>query len=192
MREVGMDNPAETLQGYLDWLGDERFLLAVGSGEVVYFSPGRAYQILAMSPDGATRWALRAAGPPLTIPDAGRQPLIDAFLRNGPWAEVAADTSGVDMSVVPGDLEWPRIPAIYYLFVDGAGRLYVFPPPEGAGIVPSETFDVHVYSPDGDYLASGTVPELWDYAQGDYAYVIRTAADDDPAVVRYRLTLNGQ
>lgn len=189
-REAGVDDPVELMQALLDGLEDERTLWSVGAQDVVYFSPARTYQVLALSPDGEPLWALRAAGPSPTVAEDRKQPLVDSFLQTGPFPgfDAAAAWEGHDLKA--DDLQWPAtIPAIYYLLVDGAGRLFVFPPPEGLGVVLADAYDVHVFSPSGDYLASGTVPARWDFARGEYVYAMRTGIDQDPVVVRYRLTV---
>jgi hypothetical protein len=187
LREVSAEDPRAMLQTMLEWLEDPRFLVAVGNEDVAYFSPGTAYQLLAMSSDGTPRWALRRAGPPATIPQQEKGPLIEAFLRLSPW----------DTDVAVDELTWPeQIPSILHLRVDGAGRLHLFVAPPalriafpGLQIEPSDSWPVHVYSADGQHIAAGSVPALWSYARGDHVYELGTNANDDPVVVRYRLTV---
>jgi len=58
---------------------------------------------------------------------------------------------------------------------------------------PPESVPVDVYSPDGELLAAGIVPQTWTYARGDHVYALRGDADlDQTTVVRYRLEVREQ
>ena len=181
--QLSVNEPLLMLQSMVDSLDDPRLVLHVGGRQVVYLSALQEYQVLAMTPDGTAAWALRVAWPRLPLPEAQKQSLIDSVLDNFP----------VETTVTVDQLEWPeRSPSIVGLSSDGAGRLYVFPTPEGLGLEPPESWPVDVYSPDGGHIASGTVPYRWSYARGDYVYGTRPDDNDETVVVRYRLLVNGQ
>lgn len=184
IREISLEDPLGMLQAMLDSLEDPRFVFAVGGDGIAYYSPAEAYQVLAVAQDGSSpRWAMRRAGAPPPFPDARKERLIEMVL----------DRFRIDADVGAEELTWPqRIPAIFRLRVDGAGRLFVFRAPAGMDLVPSESSPVDVYSADGEYLASGHVPAPWDYARGEHVFRITTDADDNPVVVRYRLLVNGK
>jgi len=186
--ELGGEDAAGMLETMLGWLEEPRFIVAVGGDDSVYFSPGAAYQVLAMSSDGTQRWALRRAGPPPTIPEQDKRPLIEGFLRREPFAQAFGDS---DIAV--DEVRWPRaIPAIFDLRTDGHGRLFVFLPPTGAQISPPDSWPVHVYRPTGEYIAEGVVTTTWHYARGDHVYEVRSALTEEPRVIRYRLAVDGE
>jgi len=187
-REVFPADPVATLQAMLDRLEDPQLVLAVGRDGAVYFSSAEAYQVLSMSKDGAPQWALRRAGAPPSMPENAKQTLVAWIL----------EVVGVDVGI--DELSWPeRIPAIFDLRVDGAGRLFVFRAsaemglvPAEMGFAPSESWPVDVYGSDGAYLASGNVPAPWDHARDAFVYATTSDANDEPVVVRYRLTVNAR
>jgi hypothetical protein len=58
---------------------------------------------------------------------------------------------------------------------------------------PPESVPVDVYSPDGELLAAGIVPQTWTYSRSDHVYALRGDADlDQTTVVRYRLEVREQ
>jgi hypothetical protein len=185
-REMSPTDPVFTLQAMLDRLEDPQLVLAVGRDGAVYFSSAEAYQVLSTSQDGTPRWALRRAGAPPSMPENAKQTLV-AWILEAFGADVGID-----------ELSWPeRIPAIFHLRVDGAGRLFVFRASAETGLVPaemsfapSESWLVDVYGPDGAYLASGNVPALWSHSHDNFVYEITTDANNEPVVVRYRLTVH--
>ena len=189
------NDPADQVQAFLDALEDPRLVLA-GADDVVYFSPGAQYQLLAMTPNGDPLWALRRAGPPPDIP----------IERRGPFVAGIEQQSRVPLDLSADDINWPeRIPAIYDLRVDGRGRLFVFLPPEGWSLlmreIPPESWRVHIYSSAGEYLGAGTVPaqpglmgnsDPWSAVRDDHVYRIATNTSDEPVVIRYRIELIGE
>lgn len=186
--ELGAEDPADMLQTMLGWLEEPRFLVAVGVDDTAYVALGSQYQVLAMSSNGTPRWAMRRAGPPPTIPERDKRAVIEGFLRREPFAEMFGDA---DIAV--DEIHWPRaIPAIFELRTDGRGRLLVFLPPKGLQMSRPDSWPVHVYSAAGEYIAGGVVTTPWDHARGDYVYEVRGALTEEPSVIRYRLTVNGQ
>ena len=75
---------------------------------------------------------------------------------------------------------------------DGEGRLYVFPQMPIESEEPPTSRPVDVYSPSGEFLAAGLVPNNWTYGTGEYVYGVRTNDVDELDVVRYRIVLNGR
>lgn len=189
-REISFDDPVAVLQTVLEVLEEPRFLVAAGGQDATYFSPGAAYQVLALSPDGTPRWALRRAGSAPTIAPSERGSLIATFTEG--FAQYAEQ----NFEITADEITWPEhIPAIFELRVDGSGRLFVFAAPAAPRIaapalqpVPADSWPVHVYSAEGEFITAGRVPIPWDHAQGEHVYEIRTETDADPVVVRYRLT----
>jgi hypothetical protein len=176
-------DPATMLQDIVDGMDAPRLSFQVGGGSTVYVTTEQDYEVLAMSPEGEVRWALRVDWPRWPWPDERKQRVIDAFARDYP------DAAGTR----PADLDWPEhSAALIGLSSDGAGRLYTFINPGEVDPDAPRRWPVDVYSPEGEYLASGTVPYRWSYARGDYVYGTRTSDDDETVVVRYRLLVNGQ
>lgn len=190
IREMSPTDLVVTLQAMLDRLEDPRLVHAVGRDGAVYFSSAEAYQVLSMSRDGVPRWALRRAGAPPSMPENAKGRLVASVL----------EVSGVDADIGIDDLSWPEhIPAIFHLRVDGAGRLFVFRAtaemdlvPAGLDFAPSASWPVDVYESDGAYVASGDVPALWNHARDSFVYETTTDANNEPVVVRYRLTVNSR
>ncbi len=156
-------------------------IVAVGEEDLVYLSPVRQYQLLALSAEGEVRWALRTDMRPPPWSVAQKQAEIE---------RVTGGAGGISID----DVDWPdEFGAIDHIRTDGSGRVYVFlqhgmPFPENP-----DRWEVDVYSPDGDRLASGFLPEVWSYARGDFVYGVRTDPEtDERSAVRYRLTLPGQ
>ena len=149
---------------------------AASSSGRVYITLGDEYQVLALMAAGEPRWALRVAWTrsPLTTQDKEA-----AVVRRLP-----------DTVVDRLDVDWPELNAALSrnsLSVDGHGNLYVFPR------VPHtwerEERPVDVYSPDGELLFAGMMPDFrWMAALDDYVYVIETDPDtEEQVVVRYRI-----
>ncbi len=176
---VERDDPVGQAQALLDRRAYTPPLKAAGEG-IVYVSPASQYQVLAMTPDGDPRWALRVAWPRPPYPPR----LKRAFLESRP--EEQADFS-------EEALDWPEDEdAVQAMFADGAGRLYVLPGFEQTGDEAPERFPIDVYSPDGERIAAGIVSNRWSFARGEYVYGFGFNNDDDQTtVVRYRILLGG-
>ena len=155
-------------------------ILTVGGGETVYLSPAREYQVLALSMDGTALWALRT--------DMRRPPFPQAVKE----AELERVTEGA-VGISINDVDWPEsYRSVQYLRIDGAGRLYVFLEPGLPFPERPEVWEVDVYSPLGERLAAGFLPEVWSYARGDHVFGIRTDPETEERVaVRYRLSVSG-
>ena len=99
-------------------------------------------------------------------------------------------TGGAD-GISINDVDWPEsYGAVQYLRTDGAGRLYVFLEPGLPFPERPDVWEVDVYSPQGEQLASGFLPELWSYARGEYVFGIRTDPETEERVaVRYQLSV---
>jgi hypothetical protein len=150
--------------------------VATPTGEA-YLTAGEEYEVLAIGASGEQRWVLRVPWPREALQplDSGQAP-----------EEVEGDELTPALSV-----RWTAgragIGRGYPLRRDGQGRIYVFP------YVP-RTWDrddrpVDVYSPAGERLFAGMIPERsWLRSQGDFIYGIDVdAATDQARVVRYRL-----
>jgi len=188
---IALDTDGEVLRDYVNLppsgtldIGARRIVnpaggptFAAAPDGTVYATAGDEYQIIAVAPDGSTRWALRVAQERTPFTDADRERILDVLSNNG---ESPLDTAGTD---------WPaHLAAISRLSVDGHGHLYVFGPTPPFADTPAE-IDVDVYAPDGRRLFSGTMPPLrWSEAVGDFVYGTHTNdANDEREVVRYRL-----
>ncbi|MGD8331899.1 MAG: 6-bladed beta-propeller [Acidobacteriota bacterium] len=181
--EVQRDYVSLARPGTLDV--DERRILDPSGGPAfaaapdgtVYATAGDQYQVIAVAPDGSTRWALRVAQERVPFTDADRRRILDVLSNNG---EAPVDAAGTD---------WPAyLASISRLSVDGHGHLYVFGPTPPFAEAPGEV-DVEVYAADGKRLFTGTMPPVrWSDAVGDFVYGTRTnEATDEREVVRYRL-----
>lgn len=169
--------------GTLD-VGERRILdpsggpaFAAAPDGTVYATAGDAYQVIAVAPDGSTRWALRVAQERVPFTDADRRRILDVLSNNG---EAPVDAAGTD---------WPQyLGSISRLSVDGHDHLYVFGPSAPFADAPAMT-DVDVYAADGQRLFTGTMPPVrWSDAIGDFVYGTRiNEATDEREVVRYRL-----
>ncbi len=129
---------------------------------MVYVTELTEYQVVALTSDAEASWALRVAWPRLR-PD-----------------EIA--TLGDN----PLELPEQQMPALSRLAVDGHGHLYVYPyhASNGATLRP-----VDVYSPSGERLFSGMIPDIrWVKARDDHVYIPAfDTRSSEHHVVRYRL-----
>ena len=177
-----INDPVGILQFSLDSFDNPRLGVSVGTHEVIYVSPLREYQILAMSPDGEALWALRVAWDRLPWANESRQELLDLF---------AADFPEIEEPLNAGDFDWPeRGPALHSVSTDGSGRVYVFPATEAFTQVRPAERPVDVYSPSGEFIVAGVVPNTWLYALGDFVYGLRPNEVEEFEVVRYRIVIN--
>jgi len=153
-----------------------RMIMTVGSGETVYLSPVKEYQVKALSVDGTPLWALRSDMRPSPWPEAVKESVLQG---------VTDGAAGVSID----DVDWPELyDAVEHIRTDGAGRLYVFLEPGLPFQETPDVWEVDVYSPQGERLAAGFLPEVWSYAQGGHVFAIRTDPEtEERVVVRYRL-----
>jgi hypothetical protein len=143
---------------------------------VVYVTPSREYQVLAMDAAGRARWALRVAWSRQAITDEQKELLLDGFRERVPDLDPAA-------------AEWPdKLPALSGLAVDGEGRLFVFPYVFPYGKTTSG-YPVDVYSADGSRLLSGTIERAgWMAAHDEFVYSTKWHPESGATqVVRYLL-----
>ncbi|HEX9735445.1 MAG TPA: hypothetical protein VGG06_26040 [Thermoanaerobaculia bacterium] len=181
---ISISDRRAMLQDMIDSFDDPRIYLEVWGGEVLYLSPQHEYQVLAMSTDGDSLWALRVAWARLPYPESQKQSLVDSFMRSFPG----------DEPVRPDQLDWPEhAPALLGISTDAAGHIYVFPtlPPTEDPGQPRDEWAVDVYTPAGDFIGAGVVPYRWSWAQGDFVYGTRPNELDETVVVRYRLVVSG-
>jgi hypothetical protein len=146
--------------------------VAVAPDGSAYWSRSDEYQILALDPAGAQRWALRIAWTP---PAVSREE-IDAIM-----AMVRESYE----DVIESEVNIPeREPALADMLVDGHGHLYVFHYVPRAGEAP-EAVPVDVYAPDGDRLFTGMSPRRsWVHTSGDYVWEIGTDPETEEYLVR--------
>ena len=176
------NDPAGIFQRELDSWDSTTLGFSVGTHEVIYVSPMREYQVLAMSPGGDALWALRVAWDPLPWANESRQELLDLFVTSFPEIEESLNT---------GDFDWPEQGlALHSVSTDGDGRVYVFPATEAFTQVRPAERPVDVYSPSGEFIAAGVVPNTWLYALGDFVYGLRPNEVEEFEVVRYRIVIN--
>ena len=142
----------------------------------LFVTGGDEYQLLAINADGDVRWAMRVAHERQPFTATNRDDVLEMIRQNVP----DLDASGT---------AWPtQIGAISDLLIDGHGHLYVkefvFPYPS-----PPAEIAVDVYSPDGERLFAGHMPNVrWTGAEGDFVYATRRNAEtEEEEVVRYRL-----
>ena len=143
-----------------------------------------------------------ASAPPARAFDQHTRPLADSAAVIGQRQPPLEALQPLDSGQAPEEVEGDELtPALsvrwtagragigrgYPLRRDGQGRIYVFP------YVP-RTWDrddrpVDVYSPAGERLFAGMIPERsWLRSQGDFIYGIEVdAATDQARVLRYRL-----
>lgn len=147
----------------------------IGADGRIYITSGVEYQVLAMSPNGTPRWALRVAYVAPAPSDEYKREVV-ALLR-------------LDSS----DVTWPEhFATIENLEVDARGNLYVFP---HAGRRPEnwrqthERVPVDVYSPEGGRQFAGwSAIEDWDAARGEYVYRIEVdSRTQEHVMARYRV-----
>lgn len=149
---------------------------AVGRDGSAYWTMSDEYQLLAVGPDGAQRWALRVA----VSPPALTREEIDGVMEL---------VRGLYEDATESEVNLPdRQPALGYVLVDGHGHVYVFPYVWAAfGMPPNPPISVpvDVYSSEGERLFSGmTQSRRWAYADGDYVWEIGTDPATDENVVR--------
>ncbi len=118
------------------------------------------YQVLAFGPDGEPEWALRAAAQPEPVPET----IVDRLLTR------VRDRMP---DVARSELNLPEfLPALRALNVDGAGRLYVYPYVDSDVRNPPAELPVDVYSPTGERIFAGMIPnDSWSAARGDHVFV---------------------
>jgi len=169
--------------------------VAVSASGEVYATAGDEYQVLAYTPDGTLRWALRAPWDRMPLTEERIEAALDDIReisrRHGGRRPFIEDPQA-------SEVKWPRyLPALSGspsahvdqppVVVDGHGHLLVFPfipdPWEG------RRRPVDVYSSSGELLFSGLVSMIrWDAVHGDRVWSL----EEDPVVgdyrvVRYRL-----
>jgi hypothetical protein len=176
----------QMLQDSIRSFDDPRLSLTAGSGEVVYLTPVQEYQVFALSDAGDMLWALRVAWPRPPYPELTKDRMVESFAE--------AFSERFEEPLTAADFEWPvHDSGLRTLRTDASGRLYVFPAVERVSEDPPESMPVDVYSPDGELLAAGIVPQDWTYALGDHVYALRGDPElDQTVVVRYRLELREQ
>lgn len=151
---------------------------AVSTQGIVYVANLNAYQALALDAEGAQMWALKVPWPGMPWTDDAKDRLVGALGSGLPLGAVSAE-----------DLTWPpRDRAMFAILADGAGRLYVFP--EQGPLEPGTRLrPVDVYSPEGEFIAAGAVPNLWASSRGEFVYGLRLDAAGETEAVRYRLRI---
>ena len=144
----------------------------------IYATFTSEYQVFAFGSDGQMIWALRVPWKREPITEKEIEATL-AFIHSIPsWEDF--DRSEHD---------WPQLrPAIDRIAVDGVGNLLVILH-SGPGEEDSDERMVDVYSPAGEHLFSGWIPDIdWDSARGKFVYDIRSDDETgDQSVVRYRL-----
>ena len=147
---------------------------AAGPDGTVYLMVGDAYQILALDKTGEALWALHVAWPNQPLAEEDIETAMTALRARAPEATRDA-------------VRWPEHQSsISGIRVDGAGRLYVYPGAPGNS--DERGFPVDVYSPEGELIFSGLIEAgSWRAAWRDYVYGVRTDAQGEATVVRYRL-----
>ncbi len=170
--------------------------LAVDPSGGVYFSAGAEYQVVRASADGSWDWALRVAWPRLPVTEELIQASLD-LLRESVDGAVRSEVGWVDQlpalsvaskSVHSWDMRHP-------LRLDGDGNLYVFPFVADDIVLgpidrdPGLLRPVDVYSPQGELLFAGMMPEIsWADAEDDFVYGLKfDRAVEEQRAVRYRL-----
>jgi hypothetical protein len=154
--------------------------------KVTYVTSGDEYQILAIGPDGATRWALRTTYVPLTVTAAHQEAALQEVRARDYPDEIRTE-------IAAGKAVWPeRFAALENIETDGRGNLYAFPyeyRPPGVDAGAANPVPVDVYSPAGDPLFSGLSPiPAWDAAFGAHIYRIEEDLESGEQVVaRYRV-----
>ncbi len=147
------------------------------SGQL-YMTSGEEYQILSLTLDGESLWALRLAWTRERVTDKRIEEALESVREDIPDAQ-------------SWEVNWPsHMPALsrrFPLRVDGHGHLYVYP-------FVSEDWQlgerpVDVYSPHGRLIFSGLISDSeWGRARGDFVYCIETDSEtEEQRVVRYRL-----
>lgn len=143
-----------------------------------YASFTSEYQVLAFGTDGQMIWALRVPWERQPITEEEIEATLEVIRSRPSWEDF--DRSEHD---------WPeQRPAIESIAVDGVGNLLVILQ-QGPGEDDSDERMVDVYSPTGEQLFSGWIPNIdWDSARGEFVYDIRSNDETgDQSVVRYRL-----
>jgi len=169
---------------------------AVDPKDGVYFTAGVEYQIARVSADGTWNWALRVAWPRLPVEEADiedsmenmRDTMPDAMRSEVDWPEHLPALSIASKWMQTWDTRHP-------LRLDGNGNLYVFPLIAADKVDDPQERDpavmrpVDVYSPDGELLFAGMMPEIsWADAEGEYVYGLKfDRAVEEQRAVRYRI-----
>jgi hypothetical protein len=180
---IDRSDPRASMQMMIDTMAELRFVYTVAAGERVFVTPVNEYQVLAMSDSGTLDWALRVAWERLPYSEFAKQSFVDSMAR----------AFQVEDEIKPSDLNWPTpYPAVSAVRTDGAGRLFVFLAIPRESEEPPELQPVDVYSPEGEFLVAGAVPNVWTYARGEHVYATRPDDNDEMEVVRYRLMVNAQ
>ena len=149
-----------------------------------------------VSPDGTWEWALRVAWPRIPIGEDD----IEAGMMRVRELLPDAQRSEVDW---PAEFPALAVPSKTVRFwgrghpvrVDGEGSLYVFPfiREDGAWNSEDRPYDllrpVDVYSPEGELLFAGMMPEIsWLDATDEHVYGLEfDPVTDEQRAVRYRL-----
>lgn len=141
-----------------------------------YWTTSKQYQVMALQPDGAQRWALRVAMTPPTLTREDVDRVMEAV-------------RGAYEDVTEAEVNFPEMqPALGGMVVDGHGHLYVYPyVPGGLSLLSGtpRTAPVDVYAPDGERLFSGLIEaRAWMHADGDYVWQIGPDPDTEEFVVR--------
>ncbi len=159
---------------------------AFGPGAVTHVTSGDHYQILSIGPDGAARWALRAAFTPETPTEEQKDEMLAQYRR-------FAERPGFAAEMASARFVWPeRFAALENIETDARGNLYVFPytfrPPDSEP-GPDLPVAVDVYSPEGLSLFAG-MSEInhWDAVFDNYIFRLEDDSDTgERIVVRYRI-----
>ena len=170
--------------------------LAVDPSGAVYFTAGAEYQVVRALADGSWDWALRVAWPRLPVEEELiqaslerlRERVPDAVRSEVEWPDLLPALSVTSKSMPTWDMRHP-------LRLDGDGNLYVFPFVAADAVIGSIDRDpgllrpVDVYSPQGELLFAGMMPEIsWGDAEGDFVYGLKfDRALEEQRAVRYRL-----
>jgi len=194
--EVLNDARART-QRMIDRMTAPRLAFAVGAGQAIYATSSLEYQVLAITPEGETSWALRVTGGRRPVSERSKEIRVGMLAREEPDATV-------------DDFRWPERDRALSRTIrtDGEGRLYVYPlleRPEGeTNGEPEESGEesadeaprpqpVDVYSPQGELIIAGLGSGEWSYARGDYVYDLRYDPESEERhAVRYRLVFQGE
>ena len=132
---------------------------AADQGGNIYITPGDEYQVLALAPDGAARWAMRVAWQRRALPQGVKDAVVDR-LRQGVPDVTESEVNFLD-----------RLPSVSRMVVDGAGRLFVYPYVLDEGREGVFDVPVDVYAPDGERLFAGMIPNRgWRRSRGEFVF----------------------
>ncbi len=175
---------------------------ATGPAGEVYVAAGDEYQVLAFTPSGDAKWALRVSWPRPPLSQVDIDFAVGALQQR---SDISATANGWER-VTQSKLEavaWPeRQPALsrgnryggHAIKTDGRGRVYVFPYTPLPWLLDGRERPVDVYSPDGERLLAGLIESRsWVAAYGDFIYGIDGGQESrEPHLIRYRLVLPGE